>query len=467
MPTTNKPTFKDDPVRFARVCLRVLNKEGQVVPLIYKPAQLDYLANRGKRNLILKARQLGMSTVIQADMFREAITRTIIATTLAHEDATTQKLRRMVDRYYDLLPTPSKPNRKYNNDRLTSYLDYGSECSIATAGNKQTGRGGTNTHIHGSEVAYFIDAEAILAGLLQAGNPRIVLESTANGAQGWFYTACMEALDGRSDWKLHFYPWFWEPDYQLALDEGESLSFTDNELTLIAEHGLTPEQIKWRRSKQRELKHLFLQEYPEDALNCFLRSGFGYFGDLTGIFAAPHDAVPDETHRYYAGVDWGQANDFTDLEIIDQTTGNHVCHYAVNQTSWQEMRARVIALCKLWNVYVLVPETNSMGSTNIEILASEMTAADCKTNITPFTMTHESKTSIMAGLHEEIHQGRLRLLDDPILKNEFASFKATQLPSGAWQLAAAKDGHDDSVIATALANYAASGAGQPWLYIEN
>src|SRR5512140_897294 len=206
-----------DPETFARVFLRILDKNGRLVPLCYNPVQQVYLGHRSRRDLVLKARQLGISTCVQAEFFRYVATGTAITVTLAHEDQTAQRFRRLVSRFYDNMAGGKRPARKYSNARLATYPEHDSESIIATAGNLNTGRGGMATHIHGSEIAFWKDAEALMAGLMQGGNPAwIVLESTPNGAQGYFYTKCMEALDGNRDWSLHFFPWWLDPLYRVA-----------------------------------------------------------------------------------------------------------------------------------------------------------------------------------------------------------------------------------------------------------
>ncbi len=106
----------------------------------------------------------------------------------------------------------------------------------------------------------------------------IVYESTPNGAAGRFYEMCMAAMRGESKWAFHFYPWWWDSEYCIPLEEGESLEpYNDEELALIAQHGLTPAQIKWRRDKLLSRGQLFYQEYPEDPITCFLLSGAARF----------------------------------------------------------------------------------------------------------------------------------------------------------------------------------------------
>lgn len=440
------------PHRFAGAFLHILDKRQQLVALRYNAAQRHYLSHRTRRDLILKARQLGFSTAIQAELFRLAITRTAITATLAHEDETTQKLRRMSDRFYDHLPQGLRPARRYANNRLTSYPDTGSEVVIATAGNVNAGRGGTYSHVHGSEVAFWKDAHAVMAGLMQGGDPAIVLESTPNGARGYFYERCLEALDGSSDWALHFYPWWWDPSYRLPLPTGDALELTPEEAHLSDTHGLDAGQIAWRRSKQRELKHLFAQEYPEDPYSCFLLSGNGYFGDLSDAFTAPLDVRHQPDHAYVAGLDFAQSTDYTVLIVLDRTAGVMVDLLRINRLPWRAMRARIAETCQRWDVQSLLGESNSLGEPNVEALA------EAGLPIVAFTTTHSSKAGLMADLHEALHAGALKLQAHPALMRELRAFSASQTATGLWRLAAPSGEHDDTVMALGLAWHAALGA---------
>lgn len=458
-PAADIANIFDDPTQYAGTFLYILNKQKQRVRLIYNRAQREYLANRTRRDLILKARQLGFSTAIQAEQFRLATTSTISAATLAHLDDSTQKLRRMSDRFWQFFPVEPKPKRKYANARLTTYTDFDSEIMIATAGSKNVGRAGTYTHVHGSEVAFWVDAESIMSGLMQGGDPDIVLESTANGAQGYFYELCQETLDGNRDWRLHFFPWWYDPDYRIPLKRGEELNFTGDELALLEQHHLEPEQIKWRRAKQRELKHLFLQEYPEDPITCFLLSGQGYFGDIEHCFTAQRLLEPIASHRYVAGLDFAQMQDYTCLIVLDVNSRQMVDMVRINQLSWEEMRRRCLEVCNKWHVKVLIPEANSMGTTNIEAIHKEAKSSEYRLDnmqIAPFETTHSSKAGVMAELHRALHEGGLTLLDYPNLKQELRAFQASQTQTGLWSLGAPNNMHDDTVIALALAWKAAN-----------
>lgn len=427
----------NNPRLFSRAFLRILDKDKKLVPFVWNKAQEHFYQNRTGRDLILKARQLGFSTLIQGEMFRKTVTSTQTTITLAHDAETTQKLRRMADRFYEHCKFGDvQPLRKYANATLATYPEFDSTATIATAGNVETGRGDTYTELHGSEVAFWKDAERIVAGAMQGGSPNVVLESTPNGAQGFFYDKCMEALPGNSIWKLHFYTWWWDDNYRITNDE--SITYTDEEALLVKRHGLDASQIKWRRAKVKELGRLFIQEYPEDAVSCFLTSGNSYFGDLSGVFTAPPNAEYIEGHDYIAGLDFGQT-DYTAMPVFDKTKKQQVDLLHINKTEWSEQRNRIKQVYDKWHLQSVLAEKNSIGSVNIEALREIGVYA------IPFETTNESKAAIMSNMHELLHNG-WKLLDIPVQKHEFNTFVSSQLPSGAWRLAADGDGHDDTVM---------------------
>ena len=435
---------------FAASFLKILDKDKKLTPFVYNRAQRDFNSRRTGRDLILKARQLGFTTYVQGEIFRRNVTRTSNSITLTHLADATTKIRLMVDRFYDNCRFGNAhPARKYANSILTTYPELDSTAAIATAGSLNTGRGDTFTDFHGSEVAFWPDARSIISGAMQGGNPDVVLESTPNGAQGYFYELCMEAFyakpEDRNTWKLHFYPWWWDDTYRMELDEGEELAYNDEEKELVARHRLSLQQIKWRRNKQRELGRLFPQEYPEDPVACFLTSGTGYFGDIAEVFTAPEGVTYNPTHRYCGGLDFAQTTDFTALPVLDFTTKTQVDLLHIHNLSWAEQRSRIRQTCQKWHIETLLAEKNSIGSPNIEELRR------LGINIQAFVTTNESKADIMSGLNEAIHYGGWRLLPLPVQKNEFNTFIATQLTSGVWRLAAAGEGHDDTVIGMGLA----------------
>ena len=74
--------------------------------------------------------------------------------------------------------------------------------------------------------------------------------------------------------------------------------------------------------------------------------------------------------------------------------------------------------------------------------------------VVPFNTTNVSKADAMMDLYDGLHEENLQLQSHPDTKYQFNAFVSTKLASGAWRLAASGKGHDDIVIATALAWFA-------------
>lgn len=433
---------------FCERYLKIQTKTGEVAPLQLNRAQQQLIANLTGRDIVLKARQLGVSTVIQALHFYEQMQGNTRTSTLCHEDELTATLRSMADRFYQELPDTNREQhpRKYANAKMTTYAELNSESSIATVGGQagsKKGRGGSVTRIHGSEVAFWPNAQSVMAAAMQAGSPDIVLESTPNGMVGYFYELCMEALDSNSIWTLHFFPWWYDDDYQIALDVGETLTYTADEQALAEAHSLTPAQIKWRRYKQRELKDEFAQEYPEDPYSCFLASGNSYFGDVSAAMVAPRGIQPGND-QYVIGLDFGQTTDYTVAIVGSRQTRAMVDMLRINQQSWASIRRAIRDLAKRWNNADVYAELNSIGSPNIEALT------DAGVRVFSFKTTAQSKPPLIQGLRYALQEGGLTIWDDAVLRHELRAFISKQLPSGAWQYAAQDGAHDDTVIALAI-----------------
>lgn len=455
------------PYLFSANFLKIQDKDDNLVPLILNPLQIDYLKNRTPRDLILKPRQIGFSTAIQAEIDRYSTTRPTRSLTLTDDSNNTTKMRLMQQKFYDHKPETFRPKRSISNATLTIYPEYNSELLSGTAGNTNVGRAGSYRVQHYSEIAFYKDAGSIMKSALQGGRPRwVVAESTPNGAQGWFYERCMEALrNPDSVWKLHFYTWFDFPEYQLPLEEGESLDYTGDELELIHKYQLTDEQLKWRRFKIGETDaNSFLQEYPNDPRSCFLTSGGGVFNLLPSNIATNVKQIePSDDAIYVSANDWGQDNDYTTLSIFEIRTGEPAREVYINRwrkQSWASMRAEIIEQLGRYQVVKHIAERNSMGSGQIEDLVDDIESVGLQTSVQAFTTSNRSKDNIVKLMQKGLSEHDLQLLDVDYANDEMRSYLTKQTPSGLWTYTHPNGGHDDCVDARLLANYAAT---QIWI----
>ncbi len=271
---------------YAQKCLKIKDKQGLLVPFVFNQPQEyihaqieDQKKKTGKvRVLILKGRQEGCSTYVEARYFHKASWKFGVAVgTLSHLADTTDKLYAIINRFYENLPGKLKPYLPINNSRNIKFAGIDSEWNLGTAGSDDVGRGGTIQLFHGSEVAYWPHPEKIRSGLMQSVSDlpgtEVILESTANGFDPFFYQLCVEAMNGVGDYKLIFVPWFWMPEYRKTVKDGFSL--TEDEEKLKGIYNLEDDQLNWRRSKIIELGgvHEFRKEYPCNPTEAFQTSG--------------------------------------------------------------------------------------------------------------------------------------------------------------------------------------------------
>lgn len=283
---TIRKRLRDDLEHYAAKCLRIRTKAGAIAPLAFNRAQ-QYIHHRleeqraktGKvRALILKGRQQGCSTYVGARFYQRtthgAGLRTFI---LTHEDAATQNLFEMVNRYHEHCPALVKPSTGAANAKELNFDRLDSGYKIGTAGTKGVGRSSTLQLFHGSEVAFWPHAETHASGVLQAiadaPGTEVILESTANGLGNLFHKMWRDAENGVSEYIAVFVPWYWQEEYRKPVPKG--LEPDDEEREYAELYGLDLEQIVWRRAKIVELKDptLFKQEYPATAAEAFQMSG--------------------------------------------------------------------------------------------------------------------------------------------------------------------------------------------------
>lgn len=280
--------LRDDFTFYAPRCLKIRAKDGRIVPFELNHAQahlhgrLEAQHERtGKvRALVLKGRQQGISTYLGGRFYHRATFRKGLRVfILTHEQDATNNLFGMVDRYHQ--HNPIAPSTSAANAKELFFDRLESGYAVGTAGAKAVGRSQTVQLFHGSEVAFWPNAATHFAGVVQAipdlPGTEIVLESTANGVGGEFHERWQQAEAGVGDYEAIFIPWFWSPEYARAVPAGFVLDEEETEYRQA--HGLTLEQMVWRRNKVAELKDplLFRQEYPATAAEAFQMTGHDSF----------------------------------------------------------------------------------------------------------------------------------------------------------------------------------------------
>jgi hypothetical protein len=279
--------------------IKIQNKQGELVSFVANEAQRLYRRQAGTRNIVLKARQEGLSTEIEARIFHRACTREgYRAAIIAHERKATGRLKARIDLMYANLPV--KPIAKYDSTSELVFHGMRSTIYTGTAGGRGFGRGDTLSQAHCSEFAFWPNPMMILNGLQEAvpAEGQIDVESTPNGYND-FYQLCKSAMVGEVPYRLIFIPWFVHGEYKQA--PGVPVNEWSDEEKVAAQKAekygvkLSPEQVAWRRGKAATLKEDFAQEYPEDPQTCFLVSGRPRFDNKALNALIPKARKPIET----------------------------------------------------------------------------------------------------------------------------------------------------------------------------
>jgi hypothetical protein len=402
--------------------LKIRDKESRILGLrLNKPQMKLYTALRkqngeGKpmRAIVLKARQMGFSTLTEAIIFKRTATAyNVTSAIVTHEDKATANLFEMSKRYYRYLPDILKPRLKASNAREVVFDDkkgagLGSRIKCFTAGGEGIGRSDTIQNLHISELAFWPGDKAdVLTGILQSvpnsENSMVVIESTANGYD-YFKKIWDMSVAGENDFTPVFCAWWELPEYRAKNTIKE---LTDEEKRLKADYKLDLEQLSWRRwciaSNCGGDEARFKQEYPSNPHEAFIYSGScvfdktaliaqierkvkpiktGYFkyeedvkkfkdGSVTerltnirfieskgndAIIRIYEDVKPG--YPYVIGGDTaGEGSDYFTAQVLNNVTGRQAA--VLTQRTDEDLYAKqAYCLGKYYNTALLAPETN-------------------------------------------------------------------------------------------------------------
>ena len=494
--------------RFATEQIKIITKDANdgFVPFSFNKCQQiiteklsEQLKETGKvRAIILKARQQGISTYCAGRVFwKSYFTPYARPVVMAHDSATSDALFGMSKNLINYLPSAYRPDRTKSNAREIVISpghfpkDLNDERASAsyrlyTAGSPEAGRGTTPTIAHLSEVAFWGHDVKILAGLFQgisqAEGTEVIIESTANGAQGEFYRLWKGAVAGDNEYLPIFLPWFITPEYTLI--PPDDMELTVEEDGLVEKFGLTNGQLYWRRLKIAESGEAkFRQEYPATPEEAFIASGSNvfdiekidqwipekpevireyseatnYFEDMKGgslsVYRFPKF---DELFVIGADVSQGIGKDYQCAVVMD-TSHNVVALYRNNELDPTMFGDILYYLGRMYNNALLAVESNSVGIATLTRLTQMQyvnlyyqtkTANLSKEEGTRpgFKTTGVTKPAIIGHLQNAIKNDDV-FVPSTIMIQELKDYIADD--NG--KMSAVEGAHDDTVIALAIA----------------
>jgi len=459
--------------------LQIKNKEGKKTIFLPNRAQIDFVKNRTGRDIILKARQLGFTTLLQLlKLDRILCEDGITVATIAHRSNKTNDIFQIAKYAWDNLPDSIKQSfqAKYDNVRELYLASTASRYFVDL-----DVRSMTVQDLHISEMAFIDNVEELLASSLEAvpkdGN--ITIETTANGLNK-FYDLWTEAVQGKNEFKPHFYNWTWDDTYQEQApkdsewkEEYKTLA-RDYDLILDIQprFDLSDNQFYWYYLKARRLRNIVKQEYPTIAEEAFMSSSKSVFELFKVSQIVPERPIevfkgveiykkPEAGHRYIIGCDTaeGTGGDSTAIEVWDFTNDvkEEVASFLDNTIRPDQTAYLMVELGKLYNDAYLIPERNSSGLTTV-LKLQEMNYQKMFVNRQIDTRTQRSKNEygwrtqgsnrdVMIDDFIELFENNKLIIRSSFIVNQLKTF--VRLPNGKRQH---DEGyHDDSLFASFLA----------------
>lgn len=492
--------MRDDFGFYSKHALKIRTKDGNVTPLHLNTAQSllleqveKQLQDEGKvRIIILKARQMGLSTMVGGWLYwwlsQRQAQRGLVVT---HHADSTRALFDMTRRYHENCPEPIKPHTKYSSRRELNFDILDSSYVVATAGGESVARGETVTVAHLSELAFWSHStaeenfNAIMQAIPNKKNTAVFVESTANGVSGKFYDLWKGACEGTNGFIPVFLPWYIQDEYEEPWVYGND--YTPEEEELKEKYKLSDEQLAFRRKKIAQNGiDLFRQEYPSDADEAFLTSGRPIFnpdqlikmidaakepiarmaleGDVwvkhpRGELTLYRDVDPGEMYTIGADVAMGiRGGDYSVAQILDSKkrhVGSFRAH--VHPDYFADVLLR---LGEFFNDAYVICESNSHGlltctrlykdygysNFHTEIVVDKI--SDKETVKLGFATTAKSKPLVINELRAALRMDELEIHDKVTLR-EMLTYIETE--TGGMEAEAGC--HDDCVMSLAIANY--------------
>lgn len=482
---------------------KIKDKNGNLVNLVFNHAQQEVYdvikRDYGKkpvRIIILKARQLGISTFSEAMMtYLTTNQPNTDAVILAHINESASKIYEMTQLFIRELPNGLRPKQKYENRKMLMFDDddNGLKSSIRVMVANDSTRGGTYKLAHLSEVAFWEHPEDALLALNQAvpmsNESMIIIESTANGFNH-FYNLWQDAVNGRSDYTPIFFPWYVDPAYSMKY---RGFELTAYEKDIMERYSLTLEQLQWRRwciannCGNDEMK--FRQEYPITPEEAFITSGTSVFNTeiilehmknlddpiMRGYFSYDYDGLQitnirwvDDSHGYIkiyrkpdgrftamGGDTAGDGEDFFVAQVVDQD-GNQcaVLHHQFDSDLYVK---QIFCLGMMYNSVIAV-ESNFDQHPNLELQRLKYPRIYIREKFDQivkdvqekfgFRTTSLTRPIIIDQLVEIAREHIEKIVDRETLQEMLSFIRKNNKPQ------ASEGTHDDLVMGLAIAYYA-------------
>ena len=344
-------------------CIKIADKlTGQLIPFVLNRPQQKLLSEMEKQRLagqpiriiLLKARQWGGSTLVQIYIAWHQIilykgkNSVIVGHKRSSSSAIKQMYRTILKNYPREFMSEDEILELRNIKEANDIQEIASrDCTISMTSSYSTdsSRGQNLSLAHLSEVAFWksnrsLDPNDLVRSItgtipLNAGTI-IVMESTANGVNSFFYNEWERAVKGQSAFLPIFVSWAENPIYQKPLDENFDFDKLDSYEQSLWEKGCSLEQIYWYHEKRKEFSEhtLMKAEFPSDSQEAFESS-------IKYVFSNLEQEQIIENIKTPASI-FDEVNYWADI--------NHAAQFLVVLTIGSENDVKKPSVISVWNI---------------------------------------------------------------------------------------------------------------------
>ena len=457
----------DDPLQFIPR-LKIIDKSGKLIKLSPNDEQLKVLSSLGNDDLdtlVLKARQLGISTIVSAYLFWKWYSSKdpINVVILSHKLDSIKEIFQMFKRFYQHLPKFLKRSLSVDNTTILQLADTGAKVMAMSAKGDGGLRSFSAHYLLISEYAFADDPEELKATALAALNGnKLIIESTANFYNDALHKEVIKAQQGEAGWDMLFFPWHEHVEYRSKkIPEDFETNHIEKDLQII--YGLNDHQLHWRRMQiQKFGEDKFTREYPACIEDAYAQGDGSYFSpsDLANLqvlnVKEGSDSLvfikePEHYMNYGIGVDVaeGVGRDYSVIKVMDKLTFELVATWRSNKVSPKILSDKILFLGRKYNNAKVLVEKNNIGHAVLVYLRNagytnlwkSSEDKDWDTNV-------KTKPLMFSDLKDAIRTGSLKMVDQ-FTYQQLRSYSVND--RGIIFYPKSMEGHGDDVVALALA----------------
>lgn len=344
-----------DPVHFTNKYLKISHASRGLIPFKTYDFQDECikLFMQHRFNIVLKSRQLGLSTITAAyglwsAIFYKEKNVLVIATKLSVAQNFIKKVKTMLANVPKWLVIPEIKSVTKTSIEFTN----GSKIQ-AIPTSEDAGRSEAISLLIIDEAAFIRNFDDLWTGLyptVSTGGSVIIL-STPNGVGNQYHKLWIDAVDGNSDFNPIKLPWDVHPDRDAAWFEKETKQMKRKAIAqeLLCDFTSTGDT--------------FLNSDDLDRIRMGCKHSIERWGPDNGVWVW-HYPIPGKQYVLSADVARGDSADYSSIEVFDISTSEQVCEFK-GKLPPDQFGTLIYEVGTKYNTALVCPENNTYGFATI------------------------------------------------------------------------------------------------------